>query len=199
MPNLSTMASPNTKMNVLKTMIAVHKAKQLSRTSSLAVPFWKVFKKHPITRGMASYLVIWPTGNIIQQIITGQEKIDWWRVIRFGIYGCLITAPSLYAWVRLSTAMYPNTNLRVAMAKVRYIRFLLASQFELICNNLQALIETISYTPFAIATLFYSMTWLETFSAAEAFAEVQVKFLPTYCAAITVWPLIGVSCCFHLP
>jgi hypothetical protein len=45
MPNLSTMASPKAKMNVLKTMIAVHKAKQLSRTSKISVPFWKVFKK----------------------------------------------------------------------------------------------------------------------------------------------------------
>ena len=40
---------------------------------------------------------------------------------------------------------------------------------------------------------FYSMTWLETFSAAEAWLEVKSKFLPSYSIAITFWPLIGVS------
>lgn len=42
---------------------------------------------------------------------------------------------------------------------------------------------------------FFSMTWLETFSAAEAYAEVKTKFLPTYCMAITIWPVIGVRDC----
>lgn len=64
------------------------------------------------------------------------------------------------------------------------------------------------------------MTWLESFSAAEvsfgfsereivcekitmklkidllffqAVAEVKTKLLPTYCIAVTIWPVIGVS------
>ncbi|KAG5683987.1 hypothetical protein PVAND_013240 [Polypedilum vanderplanki] len=116
-------------------------------------PLWKIFRKHPITRGMASYLVIWPTANIIQQTLC-EKDFDWWKVVRFGLYGCFITAPSLYCWVKLATFMYPNNQLRLCMAKV-------------------------------------SMTWLETFSAAEAFQEVKVKFPPTYFTAITIWPLIG--------
>ncbi|KAG5683986.1 hypothetical protein PVAND_013240 [Polypedilum vanderplanki] len=133
-------------------------------------PLWKIFRKHPITRGMASYLVIWPTANIIQQTLC-EKDFDWWKVVRFGLYGCFITAPSLYCWVKLATFMYPNNQLRLCMAK--------------------ALIEQISYTPLAMCTFFYSMTWLETFSAAEAFQEVKVKFPPTYFTAITIWPLIG--------
>lgn len=74
---------------------------------------------------MASYLVIWPTGNIIQQTLckAKDESIDWLKVMRYGLYGCFITAPLLYCWVRLATFMYPNTNLRIAMAKVRLLIF----------------------------------------------------------------------------
>jgi protein Mpv17 len=59
-------------------------------------------------------------------------------------------------------------------------------------QRFQALIEQISYTPIAMCCFFYSMTWLETFSAAEAFLEVQTKFIPTYCIAISIWPVISV-------
>jgi protein Mpv17 len=38
-----------------------------------------LFKKYPIIRGMASYTIIWPTGNIIHQTIDGK---------RWGEYSC---------------------------------------------------------------------------------------------------------------
>lgn len=113
-----TLATPANKMNVIRWLTFLHKIKRFGKDKS--EPVFKVFRKHPITRGMASYLLIWPTGNIIQQILSNQEKFDYWRIVRFGLYGALITAPSLFAWVRLSTSMYPNTNLRIACAKVRY-------------------------------------------------------------------------------
>lgn len=109
--------TPKDKMNIIKFMVEVHKVKRFSKAKS--EPAFQVFRKHPITRGMASYLVIWPFGNVIQQTLSDQDKYDWWKVIRFGLYGCLITAPSLYAWVKLSTAMWPNTTFRIACAKVR--------------------------------------------------------------------------------
>jgi hypothetical protein len=31
-------------------------------------------------------------------------------VIRFGLYGCFITAPSLYCWVRVATFMWVQFN-----------------------------------------------------------------------------------------
>lgn len=109
------------KMNFLQVMNAVHKTKMFGKNKS--EPMWKVFRRHPITRGMASYLVIWPTGNIIQQTLCKgtDEKYDWLKVMRYGLYGCFVTAPILYGWVRIATFMYPNTNLRIAMAKVRYL------------------------------------------------------------------------------
>lgn len=188
--HLEKLASPTNKMNLIRLLNALHKVKRFGKAKS--EPAFKVFRKHPITRGMASYLMIWPTGNIIQQILSEQEKFDIWRIIRFGLYGALITAPSLFLWVRLSTSMYPNTNLRIACAKVRYLINLASWIWTVFAHLRQALIETISYTPIAMCIFFFSMTWLETFSAAEAYAEVKAKFLPTYCMAITIWPLIGV-------
>ncbi|KAL7027044.1 hypothetical protein ACKWTF_005277 [Chironomus riparius] len=114
------MNSGNAKMSFLNAMNAVHKTKMFGRNRS--EPLWKVFRKHPVTRGMAAYLVVWPTGNIIQQTLckNREDNYDWMKVLRFGLYGCFITAPSLYAWVKLATFMYPGNNLRLAMYKVRY-------------------------------------------------------------------------------
>lgn len=112
-----TLASSHNKMILIRLLNALHQVKRFGKNKT--EPVFKVFRKHPITRGMASYLVIWPVGNIIQQTLSDQKEFDIWRIIRFGLYGALITAPSLYAWVKVATSMYPNTNLRVACAKVR--------------------------------------------------------------------------------
>lgn len=112
-------ATPENKMNFIRMLIGLHKVKRFGKSKS--EPAFQVFRKHPITRGMASYLFMWPLGNIVQQSISNQEKYDWWRIIRFGLYGAIITAPSLYTWVKLTTSMYPNTMFRIGCAKVRYI------------------------------------------------------------------------------
>jgi hypothetical protein len=124
--------SANAKMGFLRALNVFHKTKMFGKNNS--EPLWKVFRKHPITRGMASYLVIWPTGNIIQQTLCEQEY-DWWKVMRFGLYGCFITAPSLYCWVKLATFMYPNNNLRLAMAKVRCASLLI---YQIIVNSFRS-------------------------------------------------------------
>lgn len=128
-----TLTSPHNKMNLIRALNVLHKVKRFGKAKS--EPAFQVFRKHPITRGMASYLFIWPVGNIIQQTLSDQEKFDVWKIIRFGLYGALITAPSLYAWVRLSTSMYPNTNLRIACAKVRYIGFSHPNLLNSLCSH----------------------------------------------------------------
>lgn len=114
---LQEVATPQNKLNILNWLNSLHKIKRFGKAK--AEPVFQMFRKHPITRGMASYLVIWPVGNVVQQILSDQEKFDVWKIVRFGLYGCFITAPSLYAWVKLSTAMWPNTTFRIACAKVR--------------------------------------------------------------------------------
>lgn len=76
--------------------------------------------RHPIVRGMISYGTIWPTSNLIQQTVAGNtwENYDWKQVARFSIYGCLFTAPTLYAWIRLSTRIWPKSDIKTAITKV---------------------------------------------------------------------------------
>lgn len=102
---------------------------------------------HPMAKGMVTYALLWPTGSLIQQTIDGRnfskstrdcfkitpisiiqypipislpfpETYDWARALRFSIFGSLYVAPCLYGWVRLTSAMWPQTNLRIGLLKV---------------------------------------------------------------------------------
>lgn len=79
--------------------------------------------KHPVVRGMLSYAIIWPTSCIIQQTIADKtwKNYDWMQALRFSLYGGLFTAPTLYAWVRLSTKIWPHVTLKTAITKVSCI------------------------------------------------------------------------------
>lgn len=83
--------------------------------------FMAFTNRHPIIRGMISYGTIWPTSCIIQQTIAGKnwENYDLMQALRFSLYGGFFTAPTLYAWIRLSTILWPTTNLRTSITKVR--------------------------------------------------------------------------------
>lgn len=129
--------------------------------------------KYPMIRGMVSYSLIWPTSSIIQQSIEGKTwgSYDWWRCLRFSLYGGLFVAPTLYGWVKISSAMWPVTSFRTAVIK--------------------AAVEQISYTPAAMTCFFFIMSLLEMKTAREALAEVRNKVPPTYKVAVCVWPFLA--------
>lgn len=74
---------------------------------------------YPVTRGMVSYAVIWPTGCLIQQMAFGDEKFDFARAARFGLFGAFYVAPTLNAWLTVARYLYPKNDLRSAIIKVR--------------------------------------------------------------------------------
>lgn len=74
---------------------------------------------YPVTRGMASYAVIWPTGCLIQQLAFGDERFDFTRAARFGLFGAFYVAPTLNAWLTVARLLYPKNDLRSAIIKVR--------------------------------------------------------------------------------
>lgn len=82
-----------------------------------------VFKTYPVLKGMISYGVIWPVGSLVQQTLSGNrwETYDWMKCLRFGLYGGLFVAPTLYTWVRLSTRMWPKMTLSNGITKVSSI------------------------------------------------------------------------------
>lgn len=85
---------------------------------------------------------------------------DWWRALRFSLYGGLFVAPTLYSWIKVSSAMWPRTSLQTAVFKTA--------------------VEQISYTPAAMTCFYFLMSLLEMKTVGEAAAEVRKKFIPTY-------------------
>ncbi|XP_067636216.1 mpv17-like protein isoform X2 [Eurosta solidaginis] len=134
---------------------------------------WRMFANtHPLAKGVMSYAIIWPTGCLIQQTLEGRDlkTYDWMRCMRFSMFGALYVAPTLYGWVRLSSVMWPQMNLKVGVVK--------------------AAVEQISYGPFAGCSFFYGMSLLEGKNHKEAVQEVKDKFPPTFKVGICFWPII---------
>lgn len=74
------------------------------------------FRAHPMLKGMAVYSVIWPTSSVVQQLINS-EDLDWKKSLRFFMFGTFFVAPTLYGWIKITTAMWPQMNLKTGMQK----------------------------------------------------------------------------------
>ncbi|KAL7743047.1 hypothetical protein ACLKA6_005793 [Drosophila palustris] len=129
-------------------------------------------KLHPMVKGAVTYALLWPTGSLIQQTLEGRnlKTYDWARALRFSLFGALYVAPTLYGWVRLSSAMWPQTSLRIGIVK--------------------AITEQVSYGPFACISFFMGMSLLELKTFSEAVEETKQKALPTYKVGLCVWPFV---------
>ncbi|XP_017135585.1 PXMP2/4 family protein 4 [Drosophila miranda] len=129
-------------------------------------------KVHPMAKGALTYAIMWPTGSLIQQALEGRnlKDYDWARALRFSLFGALYVAPTLYGWVRLTSAMWPQTNLRTGVVK--------------------AITEQLSYGPFACVSFFMGMSLLEFKSLAEAVEETKEKAVPTYKVGVCIWPFL---------
>ncbi|CAH0720838.1 unnamed protein product, partial [Brenthis ino] len=143
-----------------------------------------VFKKYPVVRGMISYGIMWPTSCFIQQTLEGKRfdsdnNYDWLRCARFGLYGSCYVAPTLYSWLTIANIMWPGTSVKAALFKTFF--------------------ETISYTPFAMCSFYFSMSLLEMKSFDEAVAEVKSKFWPTYKVGASTWPAIAMINYIFIP
>ncbi|CAD7090084.1 unnamed protein product [Hermetia illucens] len=128
--------------------------------------------KRPLVKGMVAYTVLWPTSSLVQQTIEGKtwNTYDWKRCFRFAVFGGLFVAPTLYGWVRFTSVMWPRTNLKTAISK--------------------ALVDQVSYGPFAISSFYVGMSLLELKSFDESIQECKNKFFPTWKVAALVWPVL---------
>ncbi|CRK96650.1 CLUMA_CG010046, isoform A [Clunio marinus] len=129
------------------------------------------FRKHPMIKGMAVYSVIWPTSSVVQQVIN-KEEFDWKKSLRFFLFGTFFVAPTLYGWIKLSSSMWPQMNLKSGIAK--------------------AVVEQFTYGPFAGVSFFTLMTLMEGRSFGEACSETADKFPKTFRVAVCYWPFIQV-------
>uniref|UniRef100_A0AAG5DPN1 Mpv17-like protein n=1 Tax=Anopheles atroparvus TaxID=41427 RepID=A0AAG5DPN1_ANOAO len=137
------------------------------------------FIRIPLVRGMVTYAFLWPSANLVQQAVEGNNfepsfystaSFDYRQCVRYALYGSLYVAPTLFGWVRITTIMWPRMDLRTALLK--------------------ATIEQATYGPFAGVSFLYIMTLLEGRTAGDAVHEVCLKFPRTYSTGLTVWPLV---------
>lgn len=112
-----------------------------------------------MVKGMAVYSVIWPTSSCIQQIVN-KEEFDWKKSFRFFLFGTFFVAPTLYGWVKLTSHMWPQMNLKSGITK--------------------AAVEQVSYGPMAGVSFFTIMSLLEGKNFKEACKEVKDKFPSTF-------------------
>ena len=117
------------------------------------------FRQHPMLKGMAVYSVIWPTSSVVQSVIC-KDELDWKKSLRFFMFGTFFVAPTLYGWVKLTTAMWPSMSLKTGMAK--------------------AVVEQFSYGPAAGVSFFTLMTLMEGRGFDDVCTEVKEKFPRTY-------------------
>uniref|UniRef100_A0A8D8TZ79 Mpv17-like protein n=1 Tax=Cacopsylla melanoneura TaxID=428564 RepID=A0A8D8TZ79_9HEMI len=134
-----------------------------TRTSSF-------FNKYPVARGMIAYSVIWPGGVLLQEkFIAKKKKIDYDRIFRFSLFGTFFVAPTLYYWLSVARRRWPLNTLRHTLTK--------------------ALVEQVTYTPFAMISFYFGMTLLEGKTVDDGLHEVSHKFWPTYRVGVMIWPI----------
>lgn len=88
------------------------------------------------------------------------DTYDWQKCLQFSLYGSLYVAPTLYGWVKLTSHIWPVTNVRTALMKT--------------------LLEQVSYGPTATASFFFIISLLDHKTVEESKQEVVDKFWPTY-------------------
>lgn len=134
----------------------------------------KIFKasNHGLVRGVVIYSVTWPVSSLIQQALesSGDKTIDLQRAAKFSMYGGLYVAPTLYAWMRFASYVWPSMTITSHITK--------------------AVVEQFSYGPFAMASFFFFMTLLDGGTIEDAKMEVKEKFVSTWKIAVMVWPVL---------
>ncbi|XP_044753339.1 mpv17-like protein isoform X4 [Coccinella septempunctata] len=128
--------------------------------------------RHPIVRGMISYATIWPVSNIIQQSLAGKQfdSLDWNQVAQFAFFGSFYVAPSLYAWVRISSVIWPQNNFKTGVIK--------------------AVVEQFTFGPFAITSFHFWMSIMDGKTFDESVDAVRQKFFPTWKVGMCYWAVL---------
>ncbi|RLU23248.1 hypothetical protein DMN91_003451, partial [Ooceraea biroi] len=80
--------------------------------------------------------------------------------IRFSLMASLYVAPTLYCWLRCASYLWPKADLKSAVTK--------------------ALVEQVTYSPVAMCSFFFCMSFLELKPISECIEEIKIKFWPTY-------------------
>lgn len=81
-----------------------------------------VGEQYPIVRGMATYSVLWPTSNLVQQSLDKtRDGYDLTESLRYLVLGAFATAPTVYVWVKIASRIVKGNTLKHAVMKVSWL------------------------------------------------------------------------------
>ncbi|XKL68551.1 hypothetical protein PGB90_004042 [Kerria lacca] len=123
----------------------------------------------PMIRGMITYSITWPIGNLIQQTFE-VEKYNLAQTLKFGLYGSLYVAPTIHKWMQFSCYLWPKNTIEHTILK--------------------AYTEQLIYSPFAICSFFFIITLMEGGSIEDGMKELNKKLIPTWKISAIIWPVI---------
>ncbi|XP_073824036.1 pasang lhamu isoform X1 [Musca autumnalis] len=129
--------------------------------------------KYKILRGMIAYGLLWPCGSLAEQTLIEKRTFrtyDWKKCLKFSLFGCFFMGPTVYAWMRLASIMWPRTDIKSSFCK--------------------AVTEQAGYDPMAISTFLFTMSLMEGKTIKEAKHEVATKFLDAYRVGVIYWPCV---------
>ncbi|KAK3875366.1 hypothetical protein Pcinc_019759 [Petrolisthes cinctipes] len=128
-------------------------------------------EKYPILRGMATYSVLWPTSNLVQQSMDkSRDKYDPIETLRYFVLGTFATAPTVYVWVKLAGKIVKGNLLRHAILK--------------------AGLEQILFAPVGQTQFYLGITLLEGRPWDQCVKEWRDKLIPTWKVAVCFWPVV---------
>jgi len=130
-----------------------------------------VFEKYPITRGMASYSLLWPSSNLVQQgLDPNRHAWDPLQTARFLVVGSFLTAPTVFVWVKIAGKMVKGTTLGHAMLKALY--------------------DVTLFAPVGQTQFYFTISLLEGRPIQDCVQEVKDKLIPSWKVACCYWPFV---------
>lgn len=131
----------------------------------------RVGEQYPIVRGMATYSLLWPTSNLVQQSLDKtRDNYDLTESVRYFILGTFATAPTVYVWVKIASRIIKGNSLKHAIMK--------------------AGLEQILFAPVGQTQFYLGITLLEGRPWAECVQEWKQKFIPTWKVGVCFWPVV---------
>ncbi|XP_076065974.1 mpv17-like protein isoform X2 [Oratosquilla oratoria] len=129
--------------------------------TSLLRGFQTMVKRYPVTRGMLTYGVLWPTSNLVQQEFDKtREGFDYKETLRFCALGTFAVAPTVYCWIKIAGRLVKGTTLKHAIFK--------------------AYLEQILFAPVGQTQFYIGINLLEGKTWEECVKEWKNKLIPTW-------------------
>jgi protein Mpv17 len=125
--------------------------------------------EQPVFSQVVTAGTLYCVGDVISQKIEGKEHFDYWRCARMTSMGVVLMGFAGGKWYTFIDRRLPDTSNRTIAKKVVFDQFLFAPAFYL--------------------CFYFGMSVLEGHTVSQSVDHIKKKFVPTYLADLTFWPV----------